>query len=224
MLKAKKSNRLEKVFAIYNRNLIKRRFHSIQVSGLEILENRNKLFPLIVYANHSSWWDGLVAFQISRKANLDSFIIMEEKQLKKLFFFRKLGAFSVARENGRNAFRSINYAAEILTETENRALWIFPQGEILSNEIRPLKFFNGLSHVIKKVDKCYAVPLAIKYEFLENYKPEIFIRIGAGELISGGANFFVKRKTQEFEIQLTQTLDRLKIDIQNKNFAKFEKI
>ena len=224
MLKAKKSFWFEKVFAVYNRNLIKRHFNSIQVSGLEILKNRNRQLPLIIYANHSSWWDGLLAFQISRNVYLDSFVIMEEKQLKKLFLFRKLGAFSVARENARKAFQSINYAADVLNKAENRALWIFPQGEILPNDFRPLKFFNGVSRVIEKVGKCYAVPFAIRYEFLENYKPEIFIRISAGEIVFIGENFVVKKKTSEFEKYLTETLDRLKFDVQNKNFAKFEKI
>ena len=73
MLKAKKSYWFEQIFAIYNRILIKRRFSSLKVLNLDTLQNLNRKFPLIIYANHSSWWDGLVAFQISHKTKLDSY-------------------------------------------------------------------------------------------------------------------------------------------------------
>nr|MBA3694670.1 acyl-phosphate glycerol 3-phosphate acyltransferase [Acidobacteriota bacterium] len=106
MLEAKKSRWFEKVFQIYNRNLLKRRFHSFRVLGLDSFVNVNSS---IIYANHSSWWDGLVAFEISKALRVDSFIMMEEKQLRNLFLFRKLGAFSVVRENSRQAVKSLNY-------------------------------------------------------------------------------------------------------------------
>jgi chlorobactene lauroyltransferase len=224
MLKAKKSVWLEKIFAVYNRNLFKRRFHSLNVSGLDILQKRDKKIPLIIYANHSSWWDGLVAFQISRKAKLDSFIMMEEKQLKKLFLFRNLGAFSVVRENPRKAVKSINYTVELLTETSNRTLWIFPQGEILPNDCRPFRFFNGLSRIVEKVGNCYVVPLAMRFEFLGKYKPEVFAEVGNVQLFSGDEISNSRKATNEFEENLTKTLDELKSDVQNENFDKFEKV
>src|SRR5215210_7489129 len=101
MLEANKSLWFEKIFGVYNRNLFKRRFNSLQVSGLNLLKEKEDKTPLIIYANHSSWWDGLVAFQISFQCGLDSYIMMEEKHLKKLRLFRKLGAFSIVRENAR---------------------------------------------------------------------------------------------------------------------------
>src|SRR3712207_6621959 len=110
MLAAKKKRWFEEIFALYNRNLFKRRFHSLQISGLEFLQKRNEQSPIIIYANHSSWWDGLVAFDVTRAACLDAFVMMEEKQLKKLFPFRWLGAFSVVRENPRKSLESIKYA------------------------------------------------------------------------------------------------------------------
>lgn len=223
MLEAKKSRWFEKVFALYNRNLFKRRFHCLNVSGLEILRNRKKDVPLIIYANHSSWWDGLVAFEISRCADLDSYVMMEEKQLKKLFLFRKLGAFSVIREKPREAVKSLNYATKILTEAANRALWIFPQGEILPNDLRPLKFYNGLACIMEKLRNCYAVPVAMRYEFLSQYKPEIFFKVGDFKRFSI-EDFNRKKATQNFEEDLTRNLEELKLDIINRNFDKFEKI
>jgi 1-acyl-sn-glycerol-3-phosphate acyltransferase len=141
MLEAKKNFLFEKIFVSYNRFLLKRRFCSIKISGLEYLENRNPDLPMIIYANHSSWWDGLVIFEVLSKFKFENYVMMEEKQLRKLRFFRLLGAFSVVRENPREAIKSINYAVKMLSEKTNCTLLIFPQGEILPSDVRPMRFF-----------------------------------------------------------------------------------
>ncbi len=223
MLKAKKSAWFEKVFAVYNRNLLKRRFHSLQVLGLDFLRDKDAEIPTIIYANHSSWWDGLTAFEIFRQAKLDAFCLMEEKHLKKLFLFRRLGAFSIVRENPREAVKSINYSAELLKKTGGTLL-IFPQGEILPNDARPIKFYTGLSRIIEKIGKVYAVPLAMRCEFLGDFKPQIFVKIASPELVEADENFTVKEKTNVFAERLTTNLDKLKNDIMKRNFNGFEKI
>lgn len=224
MLEAKKSYWFERVFAIYNRNLIKRRFSSLNVLNLDILQNLNREFPLIIYTNHSSWWDGLIAFQISHKAKLDSYILMEEKHLERFFLFRRLGAFSVIRENAREALKSIEYSADLLREDSNRTLWIFPQGEILPNDARPLNFYNGFSRIIAKTGRCFVLSLAIRYEFANEFKPGIFVKIGKAEFVEPGENFNVKERTKYFAGNLTANLDELKADVSNKNLMNYRKI
>jgi chlorobactene lauroyltransferase len=224
MLTAKKSVLFKRFFSIYNRNLIKRRFHSFQVLGLSEFNKRNLQIPLVIYANHSSWWDGLVAFEISRKANLDGFIVMEERQLKRLFLFRLLGAFSVNRENPREAIKTINYAVEILEEIPSRTIWIFPQGKTLPNDQRPIYFYNGLSKIIEKVRKVQIIPIAIQYEFLNEFKPEIFAKIGRIQLIEVDKDFAPKKMTENLAGTLTEILDKLKEEIVTENFGGFEKI
>jgi chlorobactene lauroyltransferase len=224
MLEAKKSRWFEEIFARYNRNLFRRRFHSFRVAGLNLLRERETEIPMLFYANHSSWWDGLIAFEIARLCELNLFVMMEEKHLKKLFLFRKLGAFSVVRENPREAVRSINYAARILREEPRAALLIFPQGEILPSDARPLKFYTGISRVIEKTDTVRAAPLAMRCEFTSEFKPEIFVRIGEPETSKPEKNFDAKTTTKRFEKKLTETLDRLKSDIANKLLDDYEKI
>lgn len=224
MLEAKKSRWFEEIFAVYNRNLLKRRFHSLNVSGLDFLQRRNRAAPFLIYANHSSWWDGLVAFQISREMRLDGFIMMEEKHLEKLFLFRRLGAFSVVRENAREAAKSLNYGANLLKENADRTLWIFPQGEILPNDKRPLRFYNGVSRIVEKAGRVVAVPFAIRYEFLGEFKPEIFVKIGAPEPVAVDKNRGAKALTKHFEQRLTETLDELKNDVLTKTLGDYEKI
>nr|MBA3599978.1 1-acyl-sn-glycerol-3-phosphate acyltransferase [Acidobacteriota bacterium] len=176
-----------------------------------------------IYANHSSWWDGLIAFEISKALRADSFIMMEEKQLRNLSLFRRLGAFSVVRENPRQAVKSLNYAVNLLKEKPSRTLWIFPQGKILPNDSRPILFYNGLARIIERVADCSAVPLAIRYEFLNEYKPEIFVKIGESDNFNE-IDFNSKKLTRNFESRISKTLDELKNDVVSQNFANYKKI
>ncbi len=224
MLTARKSFWFENLFAIYNKNLFKRRFHSLRVSGLAKIIESNSLQPLIIYANHSGWWDGLAAFEISRKAKLESFIMMEERQLKKLFLFRRLGAFSVVREKPREAVKSIEYAANLLKEKPNRALWIFPQGEILPNDARPIRFYNGLARIVEKVGDVRVVSATIRYEFLDDCKPEIFVKFGEIESFDKTNDFNTKKQTGNFAANLTENLDEIKARIISGQLADFENI
>src|SRR5215204_1822114 len=224
MLEANKSVIFEKIFAVYNRNLLRRRFYSFQVSGLDFLLNKSPNTPLIIYCNHSSWWDGLVVCEISYRGGLDSFIMMEEKRLRNLFLFRLLGAFSVVREKPHEALKSIFYGAELLKHNSARTLWIFPQGEILPSDLRPLKFYNGVSKIIEKVGTCATASLSMKYEFLGEFKPQIFVKIGKPEIIQVDSDFHSKSLTERLASRLTENLDSLKTDIIKRNFAGYRTI
>lgn len=224
MLEADKSRWFEKLFAVYNGNLLKRKFNSLSISGLENLAARNKDAPLIIFGNHSSWWDGLIAFQISRAAHLDPYFMMEEKQLKNLSLFRQLGAFSVIRENPRKAIQSLNYAAKLLTNDSRRTLWIFPQGEILPNDVRPLFFYNGLARIAGKTGNCNLAAAAFRYEFLGNFKPDIFVKIEILPPTENAAETPTKTLTAECAEKLTSQIDSLKSDIIAGNLNDYQKL
>lgn len=224
MLEANKSIWLEKLFAVYNRNLLKRRFNSFQVQNLQNIKNRNPNKPLIIYANHSSWWDGLVLFEILKSQEFDSYVLMEEKQLKNLKLFRRIGAFSIDRENPRKAFESINYALKILNSEKNKTLLIFPQGEIKVNDKRPISFYNGISYLIEKLNEGYLVPCSIRYEFIKDFKPDIFVKFGELELIENIKNYQRKSFTKSLEKQMTANLDFLKSAIIENDLEDFIKL
>ncbi|MBA2340785.1 MAG: 1-acyl-sn-glycerol-3-phosphate acyltransferase [Pyrinomonadaceae bacterium] len=222
MITARKSRWFEKAFEIYNRNLLARRFRGLRVAGLHHLMKERACVPLVLYANHSSWWDGLVAFAISRYCKLDAYAMMEERQLREYPFHRKIGAFSVVREKPREALRSIHYASELLRNT-NRAVWIFPQGETQPNDARPLRLYTGAARIIERTGNLLAVPVAIRYEFLDDFKPEIFTRAGEPELIEGHRTH-AKKLTVHFQTSLTRTLDHIRSDVLASNLSDYKEI
>lgn len=222
MLTAKKWRWFERLYGFYNRNLLRRHFKSLQVDRLKF-ENDERQIPTIIYLNHSSWWDAIVISELSAFFKFDSFVLMEEKHLRRFFLFRRLGAFSVERENPRGAIESLHYAAEILQNTA-RTLWIFPQGEILPRESRPLRFFRGTSYLIEKLKICRIVPIALIYEFRQDFKPEIFVKIGELEFVDATRNFERKSKTAAMENKMTALLDSLGDDIKNSKLENYQNI
>ncbi len=223
MITARKSAWFQKLFSLYNRNLLWRRFDGVRARGLSQLKARRRDAPLVIYCNHSSSWDGLLAFHVSHMCGLDSYAMMEEKHLRKYPFHRRLGAFSVVREDPRAALGSIDYAARLLRD-KDRVLWIFPQGETAPNDVRPLKLYSGLARIIERTLVADAVPIAMRYEFLDGFRPEAFMRVGAPQRIVVGNPFQPKALTNEFASRLTQTLDDLCGDIAARNFAGYEEL
>lgn len=227
MITARKSQWFERVFAVYNKNLIARRFEGLRVAGLNVLRERAHDAPLVLYANHSCWWDGLVVFQLGRECGLQQYAMMEERQLREYPFHRKLGAFSVVRENPREAMRSIEYAARLLSGTD-RALWIFPQGKTEPNGLRPLKFYSGAARIIEKTGTVYAAPVALRYEFLDDFRPDAFAHIGDLEKLSGKELFDSRRASKNLSAalaeKLTATLDSLVENIEQDYLADYVEI
>lgn len=217
MLKAAKSRWFESLFAAYNTNLLGRRFHSFRFRGIDNLTAPRSDLPLIIYANHTSWWDGLAAFQISRAADLDAYVMMEERQLRRYVLFRKLGAFSVVRENSRSAYRSLEYGAGLLKEDPARSLWVFPQGEIVPFWKRPLGFYPGVLKLIELAGGCVAVPVVFRYEFEGEFKPSICARAGAPQEIKANGI----PTLEDLEISMRSVLDELCRDLLEKAYEEY---
>ncbi len=180
--------------------------------------------PLIICANHSSWWDGYVAVLVERYLNVDGYLMMEEAQLRRYFFFTWAGCFSVDRHNARSAMESVQYAAHLLKQRPGRMVWLFPQGEIQPNDFRPLTFFSGAAHIARLTSPSLLCPLAIRIEHLAEQRPDLFISMGEPLLITpeeASKPGFSKRYTREMEQRVTHELDQLHNDVTASNLAGF---
>jgi 1-acyl-sn-glycerol-3-phosphate acyltransferase len=157
---------------------------------------------------------------------LDGYVMVEDTQLTRYPFFRYCGCFSVNRADGRSAMQSVTYAADMLTGESERFLLIFPQGEILANDRRPLKFFSGAGHIVKKAlaraPECWLYPMALRYEFIGEQRPDAFLSLGAPLLYQATERVDAKAITAHMEHALTRELDRLRDDVVAYRFSDFE--
>jgi 1-acyl-sn-glycerol-3-phosphate acyltransferase len=220
MIKAKKNRIFENMFSIYNIKLLKRHFYRIMLSGEENFTVRSVENPSIIYANHSNWWDGLAAFYLSEKLwNIDAYVMMDIEQMQKYRFFKRIGAFSVNRNNPKEAMESVEYAASLLQST-NRVLWIFPQGVMQPNDFRPIKFYSGISKIVQKLGAVNLIPVTLRYEFLMEQRPELFISIGKARTFNSGED--TKELTGNLNDKLIGELDALKNKIINSELDGFK--
>ena len=83
--------------------------------------------PLIVYANHASWWDPLAFIVLSRyfQPSASHYAPMDAAALAHYGIFRKLGLFPVEPGTPRGAVQFLRTAQEI-TSTPNSILWVTP--------------------------------------------------------------------------------------------------
>lgn len=154
-----------------------------------------------------------MAFVLSdERWRIESYLMMEEAQLRRYRFFQRCGCFSVDRHDPREAMRSVGYAAQLLRDDPRRTLWIFPQGEIQPNDRRPLATYAGAAYVARRAGRVRCVPVALRFEFLGEQRPEALIRLGPPHIVEGGN---VKALHAEMDRRLLAEVDGLRDDVLN---------
>jgi 1-acyl-sn-glycerol-3-phosphate acyltransferase len=221
VIKAQKNKVIGKFFKIYHNRLLKKHFYRIHLAGYELLKKIDTKLPTILYMNHSNWWDGFMAFQLTSKyLGADDYLMMDIEQMKKYRFFKYVGVFSVNRTDAREGIESINYAAELLKNTK-KYLWIFPQGVMQVQDFEPVKFYNGITRIAEKIENVNLVPVSARYEFIMEQRPEVFLKIGEPDVINNSKDIS-KNFTEYLQNKLVNELAVLKQDVINKNFGDYK--
>jgi 1-acyl-sn-glycerol-3-phosphate acyltransferase len=135
--------------------------------------------PVIWASPHPSWWDGYLGWLVNwRLGNREGYLMMDAEFLPRYRFFTWGGVFGVDRHDPRAALESVEYIARLLGGAPNRALWMFPQGEITPPDRRPLHLYGGITHILRRLPAATVVPVAWRPVFREEQRPEVLIRVG----------------------------------------------
>lgn len=178
--------------------------------------------PAICYLNHPAWWDGYVAMLLHRavfRRSFEGYLMMDERQLRQFRFFTWLGVFSVSRTDAREAARSVAYIARLLAERRDRYLWIFPQARLLPNDQRPLRLYPGVARIARRAGGATLWPVALRYEFRDQERPEIFIRCGPAHTALPDAS--ERDITRATTMRLTQAVDALRDEVNAGDLAGY---
>ena len=108
------------------------------------------------------------------------------------------------------AYESVRYASRVAAGPD-RALWIYPQGDMRPNDVRPLRFFPGIGHIANMLGSAHFVPVARRYEYIKEQLPEVFTRIGEPILVRSGER--PREIAARLENVLTAQLDALRDDV-----------
>lgn len=145
---------------------------------------------VLLLGNHSSWWDGFFVWLVNELYFRRRFhVMMLEDQLRRYWFFRYLGAYSIDPGGGRSVVESLSYTADILSQ-KDMLVSIFPQGEIEPNRRRPLLFRRGAERVVQGVSEgdVFVVPVAFRVELTLSRRPDLFIAMGSAVDAAGGVD------------------------------------
>ena len=177
MISANKNPLVDSFFYIYLRWLFHSNFSGVYAKGLENFSQLDRNRPVICFANHTNWWDGLITYYLTRfNRHKEGFCRMEEKQLKYYRFFTWLGAFSVDTSNPLRAAASVRYAIHLL-QNPNTLLWIFPQGK-MTTVYESIEVKEGTAYLANHASRVQLLPIIFRYEFLREDRPAILIQIG----------------------------------------------
>ena len=185
----------------------RRHFRSVMVQEAGVLSGVQG--PLIVYANHSSWWDPMVSVLLAERLlpGLKHFAPMDAAALKRYPILGKIGIFPVEMATARGGAQFLRTCQAILAS--GGVVWITPQGRFADARERPLGFKPGLGALAARSPGVSIVPLAIEYTFWDERLPEALLRFGAPVLLADGMS--TDAASERLEGVLVATMDELKL-------------
>ncbi|MGA8938918.1 MAG: lysophospholipid acyltransferase family protein [Acidobacteriaceae bacterium] len=188
------------------RAYFRRHFRSVMVQYGERLAVEQG--PLIVFANHSSWWDPMVSVLLAQLLlpNRRHYAPMDAAALKRYPILGKIGIFPVERASARGAAQFLRASQAILES--GGVLWITPQGRFADPREQTLGFKPGLGALAARTPGVVLLPLAIEYAFWNERLPETLLRVGEPVRLGDGAS--AEDATQVLERALAETMEKLK--------------
>ncbi|MGC6510199.1 MAG: lysophospholipid acyltransferase family protein [Myxococcota bacterium] len=161
----------------YVRKRVRNELDGLWVNGLETSKALCQDSPVIFAPNHVAWWDSMLLLCLEDALMSEGFAIMDQNNLKKLPFFKWLGAIGIQKSQPKQAIKDLRRAAEVLTGPR-RSLWIFPQGYQRPSHLRPLKFKAGVVKLARWT-QCPVVPVSIQYAYREAEVPSACFHFGS---------------------------------------------
>lgn len=201
MIKADHKKWAEFVFDTYLNRLLKKSFYDFRI--INQLPNIDPSKSLVMAPNHFSWWDGFFVYWLNKKVlNKKLYVMMLEEQLKRYWFFKKLGCYSIDLNDSKKMITSLKYTLDLIQNADN-AITMYPQGEIQSYEQRPIQLKGGIDFIAKKSKINFQIiPIAFKIHYTNERLPIIYTRFG--KLLN---SIDVAVNPQIFKDQFTSNLD-----------------
>lgn len=198
MIKAQHQFFLYHFFKFYGLWKIRRHFDHVEIDGTYIETGT----PLVIIANHISWWDGFWVVYFRQKVVQKKFyFMMLEEELKKNIFLKYAGGYSINKRS-RSIVETLNYTEEILQKSDSMVL-MFPQGRIESIYNETFQFEKGISTILKKSPACRIIMIANFVDYFSNVKPTLYINFKELVLENQDPKELEEAYTQFYQEKLT---------------------
>jgi 1-acyl-sn-glycerol-3-phosphate acyltransferase len=145
--------------------------------------------PLVLVANHTSWWDGLLLRDIHRalRPRAPFYIVMTETELRRFPFFRLMGAVPLEPGSVASVLRMVRSLRALVRQRPDATIAFFPQGRIWPAWRRPLGFKRGIEMILDAIGPCAVLPVGIHMEPLNRSAPSAFVLAGQPLTLAAGS-------------------------------------
>jgi hypothetical protein len=172
-----------RAFDRYVRSHLAKHFATTRLASVTDAGRWDLSIPTLLLANHTSWWDGLLAFVVGRDLGLRVHILMEAANLERYRAFRLAGALPLRRGSLRGAYHDLHAAGAFLIP--GAGLWLFPQGARRPQGERP-RLERGAAELAIAHAPLRVCCAAFRYLYLGEQLPEAFGLLGQPRLIEPG--------------------------------------
>jgi len=182
MLPARHNRFLEKLLIFYVRRLLRRHFRKVFLGGFpgfaEFLRADGN-YPLLYFANHPTWWDGFLDLLVWNQFHMDAYLMMDERNLRRLRYFTQTGVFGVDLESQRGRAEGLLYASRLLREAAGRrVLALYPEGRLVPEWEEPQPLRAGVPVLLKRAPGARAMPVWRRIVFSKYQLPDAYIYLG----------------------------------------------
>lgn len=145
--------------------------------------------PLLVVANHVTWWDGFLVRELQRILRPDAavYVIMAEEEFRRYPFLRFMGAVPMRRGSPGSVLRAFRTLRRHCLDHPNTIIGFFPQGRMWPSFKRPLGFERGVTTLTRVLAPVLVLPVGIHLEPLNSASPTVFLSAGSPILVPDGA-------------------------------------
>ncbi|HKJ03356.1 MAG TPA: lysophospholipid acyltransferase family protein, partial [Longimicrobiales bacterium] len=136
--------------------------------------------PLVVVANHESWWDGFLIRGLQRRVRPRGrfHAVMLQTELTRYSFLRFLGGLGIAPGSAASVRRMLRLVASLGAERPAGVLAYFPQGRIRPGSLSPLEFHGGVVPVIEAMAPAGVLPVGIRILPGKDHRMDAYLSVG----------------------------------------------
>lgn len=151
-----------------------RRRITVHIAGLP--HELTKDLPLLVVANHVSWWDGFVLRELHRalRRHAPLRVVMTEHELRRNRILGWIAAVPLRPGSTASVLATFRALRHLRHERPDTVVLFFPQGRIWPSQRRPLGFERGVATLARMLSPVQVLPVGLHMEPLTSSRPTMF--------------------------------------------------